>query len=81
MDVRVIAFARVRELVGFGERVIDVTAGATPASVWASLETAAGELVGLRASTRFAVNGALVAGDAALADGDELALLPPVGGG
>jgi len=35
----------------------------------------------LRASTRFARNGALARGDAALRDGDEVALMPPVGGG
>jgi molybdopterin converting factor small subunit len=81
MDVRVVAFARVRELVGFGERTLSLTPDATPAKVWASLETSAHDLAGLRASTRFAVNGVLAPPESELHDGDELAFLPPVGGG
>jgi molybdopterin converting factor small subunit len=81
MRVRVVAFARVRELVGFGERLLDVAADATPASIWSTFERSAGELAGLRDSTRFAVNGALAVPTTPLRDGDELALLPPVGGG
>jgi molybdopterin converting factor small subunit len=81
MRVRVVAFARVRELLGFGERTLEVAAGATPASIWSAFATTTGELAALRDSTRFAVNGALASATSALHDGDELALLPPVGGG
>jgi molybdopterin converting factor small subunit len=35
----------------------------------------------LRASTRFAIGDVFVLGATALRDGDELALLPPFGGG
>jgi molybdopterin converting factor small subunit len=35
----------------------------------------------LRASTRFVRNGAFVDAETSLADGDELGLLPPYGGG
>jgi molybdopterin converting factor small subunit len=79
--VRVVAFARLRELLGFGERLVDVPDGATADDVWALLAAGAQQLGGLRASTRFARNGALVDGSTVLRDGDELALLPPVGGG
>lgn len=81
VHVRVLAFARLRELVGFGARELDVADGTTLDALWASLQRDAGGLAGLRASTRFARNGALADGSTVVRDGDEIALLPPVGGG
>jgi molybdopterin converting factor subunit 1 len=81
MSVRVVAFARVRELVGFAQREFDLGEGATVGSLRAQLESSAPELVPLRGSTRVARNGTLVGDEERLADGDEVALLPPVGGG
>ncbi|HZO94407.1 MAG TPA: MoaD/ThiS family protein [Candidatus Baltobacteraceae bacterium] len=81
MTVRVLAFARLRELLGFGARDVDVPAGADLEALWSLLARGAGDLAPLRASTRFARNGRLVGADTALADGDEVALMPPVGGG
>lgn len=79
--VRVVAFARVRELVGFGQREFDLSEAATVGALRARLESSAPELGALRDSTRVARNGTLVDDDERLADGDEVALLPPVGGG
>ena len=76
-----LAFARLRELLGFSTRELDLEDGATVAEVWARLARDAAGLDGLRASTRFARNGALTAATSALRNGDEIALLPPVGGG
>jgi molybdopterin converting factor small subunit len=81
MEVRVLAFARLRELFGFGERRIVCATGATLEDLWRELARENTEVAALRPSTRFARNGALAAGTALLADGDEVALLPPVGGG
>jgi molybdopterin converting factor small subunit len=81
MRVRVLAFARLRDVLGFGQREIDVAAGATIDTLWAQLLPPAQPGAALRASTRFARNGALVDGATALRDGDEIALMPPVGGG
>ncbi|MDB5027313.1 MAG: moaD [Candidatus Eremiobacteraeota bacterium] len=81
MHVRVLAFARLRELLGFGEREIDVDDGTTLEGLWTRLAGGAAGLGPLRASTRFARNGALAAPATPLSDGDEIALLPPVGGG
>jgi molybdopterin converting factor small subunit len=77
----VLAFARLRELLGFGVGEIDVEDGATLDEVWARLARDAAGLDGLRSSTRFAHNGALADGTTRLRDGDEIALLPPIGGG
>jgi molybdopterin converting factor small subunit len=95
VTARVLAFARLRELLGFGERLVTVPPGTTLEGLWSKLAADAqqrnGEahqlgadahqLDGLRASTRFARNGELVGADATVCEGDEIALLPPVGGG
>jgi molybdopterin converting factor small subunit len=81
MRVRVLAFARLRELLGFGERDVEVAPDATVDALWAQLVPPAQPAAALRASTRFARNGSLVEGSAPLVDGDEVALMPPVGGG
>ena len=81
MNVRVLAFARVREALGFTERTIELPAGATAADAWNSLAQTVVALQGLATSTRLARNGTVVDGAAALQEGDELAFLPPVGGG
>jgi molybdopterin converting factor small subunit len=79
--IRVLAFARLRELIGFGVGELDLDEGATLDDVWTRLARDAAGLSALRSSTRFAHNGTLAAGTTALRDGDEVALLPPVGGG
>lgn len=79
--MRVLAFARLRELLGFGERQVNVGDGTTLDELWDRLARDASGLDGLRASTRFARNGALATGTTPVHDGDEIALLPPVGGG
>jgi molybdopterin converting factor small subunit len=81
MTVRVLAFARLRELLGFGARELDLGAGATLDDLWRSLARDADGLQDMRSSTRFARNGELVTAGTALTEGDEIALLPPVGGG
>ena len=81
VTARVLAFARLRELLGFGERQVDVLTGTTLDGLWAQLAAGVPQLGGLRASTRFARNGQLVDGSAVVNAGDEIALLPPVGGG
>lgn len=81
VTARVLAFARLRELLGFGERLVTVPPGTTLEGLWSQLAADAHQLDGLRASTRFARNGELVGADATVCDGDEIALLPPVGGG
>lgn len=81
MTVRVLAFARLRELLGFGERAVTVPDGTTVEALWSQLATGAPQLEPMRASTRFARNGALATAATEVREGDEIALLPPVGGG
>jgi len=81
MRIRVLTFARLRELVCSPERLLELPAGASVEDAWSALARAFPALDAERGCTRAACNGRLVAFDQRLADGDELALLPPVGGG
>lgn len=81
MLVRVLAFARLRELLGGGERGLELPAGARVRDAWSALAAECPELAELAASTRLACNGRVASLDDVLCEGDEVALLPPVGGG
>ncbi len=71
--VRVRLFAGLRERAGWSEREIDA---ATVADVWGALDL--GDEPG---GLLYAVNKTYAERDRALADGDEVALIPPVSGG
>jgi MoaE-MoaD fusion protein len=76
--VRVVVklFAGLRERAGFGERALDLADGATVADVWEALGLGAPQ-----PGLLYAVNREYADADRALADGDEVALIPPVSGG
>jgi molybdopterin synthase catalytic subunit len=77
MHVRVRLFAALRELAGVSQREVELPEGATVADVWASLPELGAEPPGVL----YALNREYVAPERELADGDELALIPPVSGG
>jgi molybdopterin converting factor small subunit len=81
MQIRVLAFARLRELLEGPELSLGIPEESRVADVWTALVQRCPQLAKERSSTRVARNGRLVSFDETLADGDELALLPPVGGG
>jgi molybdopterin converting factor small subunit len=81
MRIRIVAFAALRELFHAPEHAIELPAGARVADAWSALAHEHPALAAHRASTRVARNGQLASFEDGLADGDELALLPPVGGG
>lgn len=80
MQVRVVAFAAARELIG---TTLDLTlpAGACVRDAWIALERTYPALTLHASSMRVARNGHLAPGDERLDEGDEVAVLPPVGGG
>jgi molybdopterin converting factor small subunit len=81
MRVAVTAFAGLRELLAGSAPELELPPGANVGDLWSSLERAHPALTPLARSTRFARNGRLAQRTDALDDGDEVALLPPVGGG
>jgi MoaE-MoaD fusion protein len=76
MRISVKLFAALRERAGVRERELDLPPGATVGDVWRELDLG-DEPDGLL----YALNRAYVERLAALADGDEVALIPPVSGG
>lgn len=81
MRIRVLFFARLREVIGAPERGLELKENATVDDAWEALLCSHPALHEERRSTRAARNGRLVSFAEKLSDGDELALLPPVGGG
>jgi molybdopterin converting factor subunit 1 len=83
MKLHVLYFARLRERFGAAEETVEF-GGATAADLVAHLQARGGawaeELAEGRVF-RVAVNQEIVAPDAALADGAEVAIFPPVTGG
>jgi molybdopterin synthase catalytic subunit len=77
MRVRVRLFAALRELAGEGERELELPEGARVGDVWATIPELGTEPEGLL----YALNKEYVKRDRELADGDELAVIPPVSGG
>jgi molybdopterin synthase catalytic subunit/molybdopterin converting factor small subunit len=76
MEVTVRLFAGLREQAGWGERTVELRAGARVADVWPAL--------GLGSEPPrllLAVNHTYAELDRELAEGDEVALLPPLSGG
>jgi molybdopterin converting factor subunit 1 len=83
MILRVLYFARLRERLGMAEEKIEF-AGATAADLLAQLQARGGvwaEELGAGRAFRVAVDQDLVTLDAALHDGAEVAIFPPVTGG
>jgi molybdopterin converting factor subunit 1 len=81
MRVRVKLFAAYREIVGAKELPRSVDDGGTLGDLLDGLFREYPRLAGHRGTMLLAVNQAFVDPGAALHDGDEVALLPPVSGG
>ena len=81
MRVTVRLFARLREIAGGGELVLDVEAPATILTIWAELARQHPGLAPYASSISAARNMDYARMDTAVCDGDEIAFLPPVSGG
>jgi molybdopterin converting factor subunit 1 len=81
IGVRVRLFARLREQAGIEVEAIELPAGSTVAAVYEALKRAHPGLEANRESVRVAVNQEFAVWDATVADGDEVAFIPPMSGG
>ena len=81
MRVTVRLFARLRDIAGAGELQRDAPSGANVAAVWSSLVSDFPEMSAYEKSISCAVNADYSRFSATVADGDEIAFLPPVSGG
>ena len=81
MTVRFLLFAIYRDLAGTGELELAIPDGATVADAVDALRARGGGFMRLPVAPAVAVNQEYASLDTRLAQGDELALLPPVAGG
>lgn len=81
LRVTIRLFAMQRELAGTREVALAIPDGATIEDAWEALVARFPTLAGGRPYVRFARNGAYAEPPTALADGDEVAVIPPVSGG
>lgn len=81
MRIRVRYFASQRELLGRREELLELPRQATVADAWQRLVERDARLASASPSVRFARNREYADPTEALADGDELAIIPPVAGG
>ncbi len=81
MRIAVRTFAAYRQAIGQGAFTLDLPAGTTPGQVWSTLAERYPDLRRFPPPARFAVNDEFVGPEHALAEQDEVALIPPVSGG
>ena len=81
MRITILAFAKLRDLVGAPRLDRDVPAGSTVEHVWLALAAEFPAAAPYRASLSAAVNAAYAKFATPVAEGDEVAFLPPVSGG
>ncbi len=81
MTVRTLFFAQYRDFAGADERAVELPAGARVADLVRALRAEGNGLARLPESPVVAVNMDYAPLDAELADGDEVAFIPPVAGG
>lgn len=81
MRVTVRLFARLRDIAGTAQFTRELPAGATPRLLWDRLAGEHPDLAAYANAVSTAVNAEYSSMEQPLADGDEVAFLPPVSGG
>ena len=81
MRVRVRLFASLREAAGRSEALLELRPGATAEDAWRQLAVDIPALAARRSALAAAVNRRYAPFSTALAEGDDLAFIPPVSGG
>ena len=81
MKVDVLYFAVLRERIQLGHETVELPTGASVRDARAAIAARHPSVAALLPGVQFAVNRVVAADTRALADGDEVALLPPVAGG
>lgn len=81
MTIRIRFFAILRDKAGCGSAEIDLPPGSSVADAVSALQQRFPAVAPYIGRCAFAVNQSYVPADTPLADGDELAIIPPVSGG
>jgi len=81
MPVTIRLFARLREVAGTGELTRELPADATVSGLWDQMVRDYPAMAAYKPSLSCAVNAEYARFKSPIADGDEIAFLPPVSGG
>jgi molybdopterin converting factor subunit 1 len=81
MKVKVLLFGFTRDLTGFGQEQLEIPEGESLAGLWGRYARRFPRLSEMRDSLLLAVNQEIADLSQTLRDGDEVAFMPPVGGG
>ncbi len=81
LKVRLLFFAVLRDIAGKGEEIVELPDGASATDVWELLRARHPPLRDYVQPPMIAVNESYVPASHLLAEGDELAFIPPVAGG
>lgn len=81
MQVKLLFFASLKDIVGSRQLDLDVPSGATVNDLWERLESRYPKLGPYRSIALTSVNEDYVTREAIVSDGDEVAIFPPVSGG
>jgi molybdopterin converting factor subunit 1 len=79
--IKVLLFGAAADRAGTRETELPVDEGMTLPEIWSLLARRHPDLVPMRDTLAFAINGEYARGDAGVSPGDEVAVLPPVSGG
>lgn len=80
-QIRVVALGSAAAALGWAEKTIEFSADAVLSTLIEQLESECDRLAAARGRIRYAVNQKYANPAAPLADGDEVAIIPPVSGG
>ncbi|MCA1732762.1 MAG: molybdopterin converting factor subunit 1 [Acidobacteria bacterium] len=81
MQIRLLLFAAVRDIVGTDEMTVELDEGSTPSTLWETLRAKHDRLAAYTTPPMVAINQEYADPASPLRDGDEVAFIPPVSGG
>lgn len=81
MNIKVLVFAHLREMVGSGAIDLELADGATGNDLFQSLETSYPEIREHRKYLKLSMNGEYIDETATIIENAEVAIFPPVSGG